>query len=316
MNFTKPNIVISKCLEFEACRYDGQIINNKFIKKLKKFVNFTPVCPEVEIGLGIPRDTIRIVESEKRKLLYQPETGKDFSKKMNNFSKKFIKNINQQVDGFILKADSPSCAVTTAKVYPRIGNVASIRRDSGLFTKHVLDNFPNYPIEEDKRLNNVFLREHFYTTIFTISEFKKIKSMNHLYNFHAKHKYLFMSHNQRLLRTMGNIAANKENLKINQVLKLYYDNLLLMFSKKSRIPKNINTQMHVMGYFKKMLSRKEKNHFLNLLDTYKNKKIPISTVNNILISWINRFGNEYLEKQSFFSPFPLELIEEDKSRFL
>tara|TARA_Y100000590_G_scaffold460227_1_gene619103 strand:- start:897 stop:1274 length:378 start_codon:yes stop_codon:yes gene_type:complete len=125
-----------------------------------------------------------------------------------------------------------------------------------------------------------------------------------------------MSYNQKLLTIMGNIAANKENLKIKKVLKLYYDSLLLMFSKKSRIPRNINTQMHVMGYFKKMLSSKEKSHFLKLLNTYKDKKIPISTVNNILISWISRFRNEYLEKQSFFSPFPLELIEEDKSRFL
>ena len=315
MKYSKPKIIISKCLEFEACRYDGQIINNKFIKKLKKFVDCTPICPEVEIGLGIPRDTIRIVENEKKSLLYQPETGKDFSKKMNSFSKKYIKNINQ-VDGFILKADSPSCAVTTAKIYPRIGNVASIRRDSGLFTKHILENYPNYPIEEDKRLNNVFLREHFYTSIFTISEFKNINTFNGLYNFHAKHKYLFMSYNQKLLTIMGNIAANKENLKIEKVLKLYHDNLLLMFSKRSRIPRNINTQMHVMGYFKKMLTSKEKAHFLKLLDTYKDKKIPISTVNNILISWINRFGNEYLEKQSFFAPFPLELIEEDKSRFL
>ena len=315
MKYSRPKIVISKCLEFEACRYDGQIINNKFIVKLKKFVDFTPVCPEVEIGLGIPRNTIRIVENKKRKLLYQPETDKDFSREMNNFSKKFIKNINQ-VDGFILKAKSPSCAVNTAKIYSHTGNVASIRKDSGLFTKHILDNYQNYPIEEEKRLNNVFLREHFYTSIFTISEFKNINTFNDLYNFHAKHKYLFMSYNQKLLTIMGNIAANKENLKIKKVLKLYYDSLLLMFSKKSRIPRNINTQMHVMGYFKKMLSSKEKSHFLKLLNTYKDKKIPISTVNNILISWISRFRNEYLEKQSFFSPFPLELIEEDKSRFL
>ena len=315
MKYSKPKIIISKCLEFEACRYDGQIINNKFIKKLKKFIDFTPICPEVEIGLEIPRDTIRIVENEKKSILYQPETGKDFSKKMNSFSKKYIKNINQ-VDGFILKSDSPSCAVTTAKIYSRIGNVASIRRDSGLFTKHILENYPNYPIEEDKRLNNVFLREHFYTSIFTISEFKNINTFNDLYNFHAKHKYLFMSYNQKLLTIMGNIAANKENFKIEKVLKLYHDNLLLMFSKRSRIPRNINTQMHVMGYFKKILTSKEKSHFLKLLDTYKDKKIPISTVNNILISWINRFGNEYLGNQSFFAPFPLELIEEDKSRFL
>jgi Uncharacterized conserved protein len=174
---------------------------------------------------------------------------------MNNFSKKYIKNINQ-VDGFILKTDSPSFAVTTAKIYPKIENIASIRRDSDFFTKHILKNYPNYPIEEHKKLNNLFLKKHFYTSIFTISEFKNINTFNCLYNFHSKHKYLFISYNQKLLTIIRNIAANKENLKIEKLLKLYHNNLLLMFSKRSKIPRNINTQMHVMGYFKKMLTSK------------------------------------------------------------
>ena len=85
--FTKPKVVVSKCLEFAACRYDGQIINNQHIKKLKSYIDFIPVCPEVEIGMGTPRDTIRIIENSKERLLYQPETGKDFSVKMDEFSK-------------------------------------------------------------------------------------------------------------------------------------------------------------------------------------------------------------------------------------
>tara|TARA_Y100000590_G_C15716615_1_gene1012126 strand:+ start:127 stop:1065 length:939 start_codon:yes stop_codon:yes gene_type:complete len=312
MNFTKPKIIISKCLEFAACRYDGQIINNKYIAKLKHFVDFIPICPEVEIGLGTPRDTIRIIKDKKNRLLYQPETDKDFSKKMNKFSKNFLNNI-KQVDGFILKSDSPSCGVKSAKIYPKKEDVPFIDKGNGFFTENIQQIFPNHPIEEDKRLNNIFLREHFYTSIFTISGFKKVHNFNTLYKFHAKHKYLFMSYNQKLLTIMGNIAANKENLELDNILKLYYDNLLKMFLKKSKIPRNINTHMHVMGYFKKFLTSKEKLHFLNLLDTYKDKKIPISSINNILISWINRFGNEYLENQSFFHPFPADLIEKANS---
>ena len=315
MKFIKPNIIISKCLEFEACRYDGQLINNKFVDKLKRFVDFKPICPEVEIGLGTPRNTIRIIETNNEKLLYQPETNKDFSKEMNSFSKKYLKNI-ENIDGCILKADSPSCGVTSAKVYPKKGNVAALKRSSGLFTSHLLNKFPNHPIEEDKRLNNVFIREHFYTSIFTIADFRNVNSFDSLYKFHAKHKYLFMSYNQTLMRKMGNIAANDNNEKIDNILNQYLESLLLIFSKKSRIPSNINTQTHVMGYFKKMLTNKEKKHFLDLLEIYRDKKIPISSINNILVSWINRFGNKYLENQSFFIPFPMELVEKEKSRFL
>ena len=93
MIFSRPKVVISKCLEFEACRYDGQIINNKHIQKLKKYIDFEPVCPEVEIGMGIPRDTIRIVENKKERLLFQPETGKDFSKEMDTFSTEYLNSI-------------------------------------------------------------------------------------------------------------------------------------------------------------------------------------------------------------------------------
>ena len=315
MIFSRPKIIISKCLEFEACRYDGQIINNKHIKKLKEYIDFEPICPEVEIGMGIPRDTIRIVENKEEKLLYQPETGLDFSNKMDSFSEHYLKNINN-VDGFILKTDSPSCGVRSAKIYPQKKNCAAIKKSSGFFASHILSMFPNYPIEEEKRLNNIFIREHFYTCIFTLSDFRTVKNINSLYSYHAKHKYLFMSYNQTLMKKMGGVAANQGNREFEYIRNRYCDLLLILLSKKSRYTSNINTQMHVMGYFKNKLSSKEKKHFLETIDLYRNKKIPISTVNSILISWINRFDNKYLKKQSFFYPYPLELVNSENSRFL
>ncbi len=314
MTFLKPKIIISKCLEFDACRYDGQIINNKYIKKLKEYIDFNPVCPEVEIGMGTPRDTIRIVENENENLLFQPNTGKDFSKEMNSFSNKYLNGINT-VDGFILKTDSPSCGVYSTKIYPKKNNAPSNKRGSGLFARQVLEKFNHYPIEEEKRLNNIFIREHFYTSIFTIADFRSVKDFNGLYKYHAKHKYLFMAYNQSLMTKMGKIAANKDKESIEIVKKNYFKSLLILLSKKSRYPTNINTQMHVMGYFKKFLTSKEKKHFLDTLELYRNKKEPISAVNSILFSWIVRFENEYLINQSFFNPFPKELIQNEKSRF-
>lgn len=314
MKFIKPKVVISKCLEFDACRYDGQIINNNHIKKLKKFIDFIPVCPEVEIGMGIPRDTIRIVEKNNKTILYQPETKKDFSNKMNKFSKKFLNELDE-VDGFILKSKSPSCGYKSAKIYPKENNTPAIRTGNGLFTRNILLNYSNYPIEEEKRLNNIFIREHFFTSIFTISDFKSVSSFDSLYKYHAKHKYLFMAYNQSLMRKMGKIAANETNKSFDLIRSKYFDNLLILLSKKSRYTSNINTQTHVMGYFKKNLSSNEKNHFLDTIELYRKRKIPLSSVNSILYSWIFRFENEYLMKQSFFNPFPENLIYKDISRF-
>ena len=117
MNFLKPKIIISKCLEFDACRYNGLPINDSIIRSLKEYVEFIPICPEVEIGMGTPRDPIRIVKNKNVMSLYQESTRKDYAKKMNDFSNQFLK-ITNNIDGFILKANSPSCAISTSKIYP------------------------------------------------------------------------------------------------------------------------------------------------------------------------------------------------------
>ena len=314
MKFVKPKVVISKCLEFDTCRYDGQIINNQYVKKLKKFIDFQPICPEVEIGMGVPRKPIRIINDNGNISLHQSDTGIDFSSKMNQFSDKYISKINQ-IDGFILKSSSPSCGINSTKIFSKKKPIL-LGKGPGLFASKIIQKFPNHPKEEEKRLNNSILREYFFTCIFTIADFRKVMTFNDLYNYHAKHKYLFMSHNQLLMTKMGQIAANKDNQKIESVLIKYYDMLLLLLSKKSRYPTNINTQMHVMGYFKKLLTTKEKKHFLETIELYRNKKISISSVNSILSSWIFRFENEYLMNQSFFNPFPNELIDKDQSMVL
>ena len=314
MKFIKPKIIISKCLEHDACRFDGQLINNKYIKKLKKFIEFSTVCPEVEIGMGIPRKPIRIIHDNNKTILKQSDTGIDWSKKMNNFSQKYISEIDD-IDGFILKSASPSCGINSTKIFQK-KHPAPIGKGNGLFADQIIKNFPNHPKEEEKRLNNAILREHFFTSIFTIADFRSVNNFETLYQYHAKHKYLFMSYNQTLMRKMGKIAANDDKLKIEAVKNNYYQCLLILFLKKSRYKSNINTHMHVMGYFKKFLSSPEKKLFLENLELYRDKKLPISGINNMLHSWIVRFDNEYLLNQSFFNPFPKDLIEENLSRFL
>ncbi len=307
MKFTKPKIIISKCLEHDACRFDGQLINNKYIKKLKKFINFSTVCPEVEIGMGIPRKPIRIIHNQNEAMLYQSETNIDFSSNMNSFSQNYLSKV-KQVDGFILKSASPSCGINSTKIFQK-NHTNPIGKGAGLFAAEIIKKFPNHPKEEETKLNNTLLREHFFTSIFTIADFRSVNSFDSLYKYHAKHKYLFMSHNQTVLKDMGKIAANDDNLSIKQVKNNYYESLLTIFLKKSRYKTNINTQMHVMGYFKKELTSKEKKIFLENLESYRNKKIPISKINNMLYSWIVRFENEYLMNQTFFNPFPNELTE-------
>ena len=308
MEFTKPNIVISKCLEFESCRYDGQMITNKIIESMKDFVNFIPICPEVEIGMGTPRKPIRIVKKKNKELLYQNDTKIDYLKSMENFSKKFTENL-KNADGFILKSRSPSCGVRSAKYFPKENSNSAIKSGPGIFARKVLEMFPNHPIEEEKRLNNIFLREHFLTAIFTISEFNRVKTMKDVYDFQGKHKYLFMTYNQTQMRILGKIAANEEKKTFKELHRKYYKHLLLMFKKRPRYTSAINTHMHIFGYFKKDLEHTEKHFFISLLDDYKNKKTTLYSINKVLFSYAIRFNNVYLLNQSFFRPFPNELVD-------
>ena len=313
ITINKPIVVISKCLEFDSCRYDAQLITNKYIRILKEYINFIPICPEVEIGLGIPRDPIHIISNKEGNTLYQPSTKRDIGKLMYDFSDNFIDSLDQ-VDGFILKSRSPSCAISTAKKFPNISEKQSMGNGPGLFTEKIIESFPDHPMEEDKRLNDIFLREHFYTAIFTLSDFRNVKDFKSLYDFQGRHKLLFMTYNQTKMRKLGQIASNNDSKPLEDVLVEYYNILLKLFKRRPNYLSNINTQMHAFGYYKRELNSNEKIYFLEILDDYRSKKVPISAINTVLTSWNVRFQNKYLLNQSYFKPFPEGLIENKESR--
>jgi uncharacterized protein YbgA (DUF1722 family)/uncharacterized protein YbbK (DUF523 family) len=313
--FSKPNIVVSKCLEFDSCRYNGQMIPDELVRNLKDHVNFIPVCPEVEIGLGTPRKTIRIQKNDEHDSfkLIQPDTGDDLTDKMNQFSEEFIGNL-KEIDGFILKNRSPSCAVKEAVVYSEKGKYPFKR--PGFFAEKAINKFPELAIEEEGRLKNTRLKEHFLIKIFAFSDFrsfeKNIKSITDLHNFHAKYKLLLMGYNQSAMRKMGKLIAGTNNKEFRSVISEYKEQFYYCFSKLPRINSHVNVLMHAMGYFKSGLKKGEKDHFLTLLDDFTRKKVPLSVNLQIMNSWILRFNNEYLSKQVYFKPFPDELMSEIK----
>ena len=154
--FAKPVVVVSKCLEFEACRYNGERISASFIEQLEPHVRFRPVCPEVEIGLGTPRDPIRIYLRGERKALYQPATRRHLTRKMNAFSGRYLEGL-EEVDGFILKAKSPSCAITDAKIFPTAAAGDHAALGPGLFAEAALEAFGSRAFVDETGLNDAAL---------------------------------------------------------------------------------------------------------------------------------------------------------------
>ena len=149
----RPNVVLSRCLELEPVRYDGQVIPYELVRELEPFVSFVPVCPELEIGLGVPRDPVRIVAVDGVAKLLQPDTGRDVTAEMREFSCDFLSDLGS-VDGFILKNRSPSCGISDVKIYQGLDPSASSTRGSGLFAERVLEFCAGLAIEDEGRLRN------------------------------------------------------------------------------------------------------------------------------------------------------------------
>jgi len=305
---SKPKILVSKCLGFDACRWNGVVIEEKFIKKLSDFVEFITVCPEVEIGLGVPRNPIRIVRKDGKNFLIQHKTEKDITSVMENFSKKFLKNIERgNVDGVILKDRSPSCGIKDVKIFSDKNIV--IQKGSGFFAKDVVNTFTNIPIESEGRLNNIYLKENFLTKIFIISRFRNLKKeMKELVKFHSQNKYLFLSYNQKMLRELGTIVANRKKEDVEKVFKSYGETLLSGLKNNYRKNSYYNTLLHIFGYFKDSLKKEEKNFILKNIEDFKDDKVGLLTTLILLKSYVIRFDIDYLKEQTIFKPFPEELI--------
>ena len=310
-DIAKPVIVASKCLEFEPCRYNGQVISLKLIKRLEPHVTFIPVCPEVEIGLGVPRNPIRLVISDGRTRLIQPATGVHITEEMEGFAERFLDSL-PEVDAFILKSRSPSCGNKDVKIYPGTGKVAATAKGSGLFGGAVSSRYQQLSIEDEGRLNNFTIRERFLTKIFALARFRETKaaqSAKALVHYHTVNKLMLMSHNEREMRAMGKIVANHEHRPLAEVVGDYENHLKQALSKTAKKTSNINVIFHAFGHFSKELTSAEKAFFLDNLEQYRAGKTPLSSVLSVIGSWIVRFEDEYLGDQTFFAPYPKDLIE-------
>lgn len=315
--FPKPRLVLSKCLELEACRYNGVTIRAPLVTRLERHVELLPVCPEVEIGLGVPRDPVRLVrmgEPEEAPRMVQPSTGRDLTEAMTSFSDRFLGEVGE-VDGFLLKSRSPSCGIKDTKVFtPASGEQKGMPVDkgSGLFARAVLERFGDAAVEDEGRLTNFRIRHHFLIKVFTLARLRAVRDggrMAELVRFHADHKHLLMAYHQTAMRIMGRIVANPEKRPFQEVFTEYRGQMVRAIARPARYTAHVNVLMHGMGYFKGSLSSAEKEHFLHALEEYRAARLPLSALLLTLQSWIARFGEDYLARQIYFEPYPRELLD-------
>lgn len=337
--FPRPRLVLSKCLELEACRYNGVSIRAPLVRRMEPFVELLAVCPEVEVGLGIPRDPVRLVRNDRGRgpegephLMIQPSTGRDLTGAMTSFSSAFLDQV-EPVDGFLLKSRSPSCGIKDTKIYTDVGDSEGdpeksqpmpVEKGSGLFAAAVLARFGDRAIEDEGRLTNFRIRHHFLTKLFTFARLRDVAAAGQagqagesgdkagvaaLVDFQARHKLLLMAYHQTAMRAMGRLVANPERRPFAEVVADYREELARALARPAKYTAHVNVLMHALGYFKTGLSAAEKRHFLDALDEYREGRLPLSAPLTTLQSWIARFGEPYLAQQIYFEPYPRDLLE-------
>ena len=315
-DFSRPLIGISKCLEFDMCRYDGSRINNNFVRNMREYVEFVPVCPEVGIGLGSPRKPIRLVTIDGKKNLYQPSSKKNLTEDMHDYGKKFAGS-NSKLDGFIFKRDSPTCGISDVRLYHKLGDHVGYSKTSGMFSEDVLKNFPNIVKEDEKRLNNISIRENFLTRIFVLADLRESlesNSIEKVFEFYSKNMLLFLCHDEKLTAQLGLIFKTENCFEIiSRQFQNSIPKILSFIPKKNTM---IDTFNYIFTYVKLKLSESEKSYYYSLIDGFENDLISQYEISTLLYSWALRYNLKSIIDQSMFNPFPknllLDLVESKK----
>ncbi len=306
-DFPKPRIIVSKCLGFEAVRYNEQILRDELVEELREHAELRPVCPEMGIGLGTPRFPVRLVRKKEQDELVQPSTGKTLTGDMQAYSKELLED-QDQVEGFILKSRSPTCGIKDVKVYDENGVPSG--KQAGLFGQEVLDRFEHAAIEDEGRLKNLKIREHFLTKVFALARLREVGRSGEakdLVAFHSRHKYQLMAYSQNGLQKLGRIVADQKKLGFEKAFEQYRTLFCKTMDQPPKKPSIINTLTHLYGYFKKQLSADERKFFMDSMSLYEENRIPLYSLTTLLRSWALRFEEAYLLDQTFFYPFPSEL---------
>lgn len=308
----KPILGVSKCLEFDNCRYDGKIIGNDFVRKLKNHVEFIPVCPEVGIGLGSPRQPIRLVRIKGKKNLYQPSTDENLTQKMEDFSNKFFGEI-QEIDGFILKHSSPTCGVRNVRLYHKVGKQVGFDQTIGMFTELLSKRFPNLVIEDEARLRNSVLKDSFLTRVFTMARLRdSLSSKDKTIQFCKDNEMLFMCYDKNSSKKLMDLLSSKipELERKEKIIQMVF-NLL------NRIPNSdslFGTYQYILSMFNERLAIPEKDYFKETMSGFSKGNVLPSEISTLLYSCALRFDMKSILSQTIFEPYPKELIQNNSER--
>ena len=302
---------ISSCLLGNAVRWNsGHKMDRYLTRTLGQFVDYVAVCPEVEAGFGVPRESMRLVGDADNPRLITFKSKQDHTDQMLNWARKRVRELEKEdLHGFIFKSDSPSSGMIRVKVYTEKG--MPVKKGVGMFAREFMAHFPLIPAEDDGRLHDPMIRENFIERIFTLRRWRETiangKNMGNLVDFHTRNKLLILSHSQKHARLMGKLVAEGKQMSMKDLYSQYERILMEALALKSTPKKNLNVLQHLMGYFKKQLSGDEKQELLEVFDRYRQEYVPLVVPITLINHFVRKYNQQYLNMQTYLNPHPMEL---------
>lgn len=305
---------VSSCLLGENVRFDGGHKKHNLVTSvLTGYFDYMPICPEVAIGLGIPREPIRLVsDGEETRVRGVKNTELDVTRDLQRYGKKVSGKIDH-LCGYIFKARSPSCGMERVKTYSTKG--LPLKSDGvGAFAAEIMRYHPNLPIEEERRLNDPGLRDNFLERVFTYYEWKQLLAGRltaaRLIEFHASHKLTLMAHNQAAYRRLGQMVAEAGKASIRQLAGEYEIELMAAMKRIATRKQHTNVLQHLQGYFSKQLSPEDRNEMTRLIDEYRQGLVPRIAPLTLLRHHFRHYPNDWVSTQSYLDPYPQEIYIE------
>lgn len=307
----KIPVGISSCLLGEEVRFDGGHKQDSYILgTLANYFTFQPVCPEVAIGLPIPRPPIRLVQYEEGiHVVGVKDPSVDVTDRLHDYGRKMASEMNG-ISGFIFKRASPSCGMERVKVYAPDGR--SIDKAAGAFAEEIKKGQPLLPTEEEGRLGDPGLRENFIMRVFVYHRWQQLIAggitPQKLIDFHSDHKYLVMAHNQSAYKRMGKMLANAGKEHLRELAAEYVTELMSALARPAPRRQHVNVLQHLLGYLKNQLDAEDKAEMLEVIEHYRDGIVPLVVPITLLKHHFRRHPHEYIERQVYLSPHPHELM--------
>ena len=302
---------ISSCLLGNPVRWNaGHKLDRFLTNTLGQFVDYVPVCPEVEAGFGVPRESMRLVGDAEMPRLITFKTKTDQTDQMLRWARKRVKELEKEdLHGFIFKSDSPSSGMIRVKVYTEKG--MPVKKGVGMFAREFMAHFPLIPAEDDGRLHDPNIRENFIERIFALRRWRQTvdngKNMGNLVDFHTRNKLLILSHSPKHYKEMGKLVAAGKQMPLKVLFAQYETTLMEALALKTTPKKNLNVLQHLMGYFKKQLSKDEKQELLDVFDRYRREFVPLVVPLTLINHFVRKYDQPYLKLQTYLNPHPVEL---------